>query len=269
MRSIRSFFPAIIGGLVLIHPASASISYIGSTLGANGSGDTLSALVTIFLPGETDVYGHSCTGVVGTLCMTLVNTQVGGTKAEADTLGGVYFSVTGSPTLTASSALADTVITPPSTTNSAVAALSVTPQSPVLNGGWALVTTPGTDTVNSNLPKTGYAWATDPNSGSVAASYNVGTDNYSIISGTNVGAIAGGTPVIANELFLKLTGFKSGSTSLALSTISNVVFSWDSTGQFSANGVVTPEPATMGFVGIALIAIVARRKALRRRNSAV
>jgi WD40 repeat protein len=131
------------------------------------------------------------------------------------------------------------------------------------------VAPPGTDTLNASLPKTGYAWATDPNSGAVAGSYNVGSvDNYEIMSGSNVSLISGTNAIISNELFLTLSGFQSGGSTLALSTISGVVFSWDLNGQFSANGTLTPEPGTTGVVAMALMGLLAGRKALRRRNAA-
>ena len=53
---------------------------------------------------------NTCSGVVGTLCMTLENTQAGGTQGRGDVLATLYFSVTGNPTLTAESALADVVL---------------------------------------------------------------------------------------------------------------------------------------------------------------
>jgi hypothetical protein len=266
VTSIPSFFTAIIlSSLVVVCPASATITYVGSTTGTNGAGDTLKAQVTMFLPGETDSFGHTCTGPVGTLCMTLDNSQVGGTQTRGDVLASLYFSVAGNPVLLAASAVADSVLRP---TSASTPVLSVAPQSAVLSGGWALVTTPGTDTVNASLPTSGYAWATVGNSGAISnGTYNVGSDDYSIISGTNVGVIGGGITVISNELFLTLTGFKSGSSSLALSAISNVIFGWNSTGQFSANGtVVAPEPATAGFIAIALMGILVGGKALRRHK---
>ncbi len=240
--------------LALPHTASASLSFSATATGTGGAGDTLSASALIFLPGETDTYGHTCSGVVGTLCMTLINTQVGGTTNRGDVLASLYFSVTGNPTLVAASALADTVLRPNSTDTSV---LSVAPQSPVLGGGWALVTTPGTDSMNPTLPKSGYAWTTVGNSGAFSnGTYNVGTDNYALISGTNVSGIGGGIPVISNEVFLTLTGFKSGGTSLALSQINGVVFTWNSTGQFSAPGTPSvPEPATVGIVAMALLGV--------------
>jgi MYXO-CTERM domain-containing protein len=198
--------------------------------------------------------------------MTLINTQVGGTLSRGDVLASLYFSVAGNPTLVAASALADTVLRPNSTNTSV---LSVSPQSPVLSGGWALVTTPGTDTVNTTLPKSGYAWTTVGNSGAFSnGTYNIGNDDYALISGTNAGAIGGGIPVISNEVFLTLTGFKSGSTSLALSQINGVVFTWNSTGQFSGPGISTaPEPATTGIVAMALLGLGFGRRFRRRIQS--
>jgi hypothetical protein len=256
----RFLFPSILlSGMVFIQTASASLSFSAGTIGTNGAGDNLSAQVTIFLPGETDAFGNSCTGGIGTLCMTLQNTQVGGTQTRGDVLASLYFSIAGSPILTDSAALANTVLRPNST-NTQV--LSVAPQSPVLNGGWALVTTPGVDTVNTGLPTSGYAWTTVGNSGAFSnGTYNVGTDNYAVVApGTTIGNIGGNIPVISQEVFLTLGGFQSGGSSLALSSINNLVFTWNSTGQFSANGTpTTPEPGTAGIVALALIGLVAGR----------
>jgi hypothetical protein len=241
----------------------ATISFSATTTGSNGANDKLSATALMFLPGDTDPFGHTCSGGVGTLCITLENTQVGGTPTRGDVLASLYFSVTGNPTLTASSALAATVLRP-SATNKAV--LSVAPQSPVLNGGWALVTKPGIDTKNTGLPTSGYAWTTVGNSGAFSnGTYNVGTDNYALISGTNVGVIGGGIPVISNEVFFKMTGFQSGGVSLALSQINGVVFTWNSDGTFSADGTPTvPEPATTGLVAVALVGVGMGRRVIWR-----
>src|SRR5262249_9898965 len=152
----------LVACFALAATVSASVSFRGSTNGTNGASDTLGAFVVIIQPGEIDPYGHSCTGGVGTLCFTLVNTQVGGTQTRGDVLGALYFSVTGNPTLTPVSGLADTVLRPNS---SGTPILSVAPQSPVLNGGWALATNPGVDTANPGLPTTGYAWTTVGNQG--------------------------------------------------------------------------------------------------------
>jgi hypothetical protein len=120
--------------------------------------------------------------------------------------------------------------------------------------------------VNPGLPTSGYAWTTVGNSGAFSnGTYNVGTDNYALISGTNAGAIGGGIPVISNEIFLTLTGFQSGGVSLALAQINGVVFTWNSTGQFSAAGIPTaPEPETVGMVGMALLGAGMGRRFLRR-----
>ena len=115
-----------------------------------GATDLLSAQVTMFLPGETDSFGHTCAGGVGTLCMTLDNTQVGGTLTRGDVLAAVYFSVSGNPILTSVSAEADTVLRPNSSNTGVLA--------PAFSGGWALATNPGTDTANPGLPTSGYAW---------------------------------------------------------------------------------------------------------------
>ncbi len=258
--------------LALSLPSWASLTFNSSPItGTNGAGDNLSASVIMFLPGDSDSYGHTCTGGTGTLCMTLINTQSGGTQTRGDVLAALYFSVAGNPVLTPVSALADTVLRPNSTSTPV---LSVAPQSPVLNGGWALATNPGVDTVNASLPTTGYVWTTVGNSGAVSnGTYNVGTDNYAIISGTNVSVIGGGIPVISNEVFLTLSGFQSGGQTLALTSISNVIFTWNSTGQFSSNGTLaTPEPSALGLIGLGLLGFsyfarrMQRRQTLRERE---
>jgi hypothetical protein len=252
-------------GLVFVQTASASLSFSAGAIGTGGAGDNLSAQVTLFLSGETDAFGNTCTGGVGILCMTLQNTQVGGTLSRGDVLASLYFSVTGNPTLAASAALANTVLRPNST-NTPV--LSVAPQTPVLAGGWALATNPGVDTVNPTLPTSGYAWTTVGNSGAFSnGTYNVGTDNYALVAaGTNVNNIGGGIPVISHEVFLTLNGFQSGGSTLTLSSIHNIVFTWNSTGQFSGDGIPTaPEPATMGVVALALMGLLGFGQASRNK----
>lgn len=254
------------GCLVLPRTASASISFNATATGTGGASDILTATAVMFLPGQSDTFGHTCSGVVGTLCMTLENTQAGGTLGRGDVLATLYFSVTGNPTLTAASALADVVLRPNST-NTQV--LSVAPQSPVLAGGWALATNPGVDTAvtQMTLPTSGYAWTTVGNQGAFSnGTYNVGSDNYALISGTNAGVIGGGIPVISNEVFLTLTGFQSGGVSLALSQINGVVFTWNSAGTFDGPGISSaPEPATAGMMAIGLLGAAMGGGALRRR----
>lgn len=239
--------------------APLSIEFVGTTTGTGG--DTLSASATFILPGSTDAYGNACTGSTGTLCLTLVNTQAGGTTSRGDLLDALYFSVTGNPTLTPASALANTIVNP-SSTNTPV--LSVSPQASPLAGGWALATTPGIDSVNPGLPTSGYAWSTVGNSGAISnGTYNVGSDDYGIIApgSSYTGGGSHGIPVIQTEVFLTLSGFGTNS----LTSISGVVFTWNSTGQFSVAGQeATPEPSTFLLFGSALAGIAllkARRSA--------
>jgi hypothetical protein len=235
-----------------------SITFSGSTAGLNGASDTLSATATFILAGQTDAYGNACIGGVGTLCVTLVNTQTGGTQSRSDLLDSLYFSVTGNPTLTPASALANQVLNPNST-NTAI--LSVAPQSPVLNGGWALVTSPGTDTVNTKLPTSGFAWTTVGNNGGFSnGTYNQGSDNYGIIApGTNVVGGLANIPTIQTDVFLTLNGFQTANVTDSLGLINGVFFTWNSTGVYSANGTVTdstiPEPSTFLLFGVALTGI--------------
>jgi hypothetical protein len=195
--------------------------------------------------------------------MTLDNTQVGGTQTRGDVLAAVYFSVSGNPILTSVSAEADTVLRPNSSNTGVLA--------PAFSGGWALATNPGTDTANPGLPTSGYAWTTVGNQGGFSnGTYNVGTDNYALVAaGTNLSNIGGNIPVISQEVFLTLTGFSSGGNTLALSSINNVVITWNSAGTFSSTGIpTTPEPGTKGIVGVALIGVAIGGRAGRRRNPA-
>jgi len=243
----------------------SSIIFSGSTGGLNGASDTLSATATFILAGQTDAYGNACTGGVGTLCVTLVNSQVGGTQSRSDLLDSMYFSVTGNPTLTPVSALADKVLTP---TGTDTPVLSVAPQSPVLAGGWALVTTPGTDTANTKLPTSGFAWTTVGNSGAFSnGTYNVGSDNYGLVApGTTISGGLGNIPTIQTDVFLTLSGFATSGVTDALSSINGVVFTWNSTGVYAGDGtegITTPESSTFLLLGVSL-AGVGLLKARRR-----
>ena len=120
-------------------------------------------------------------------------------------------------------------------------------------------------------PGSGYAWTTIGNSGGFnAGSLNIGNDDYTIVApGTVITGGLSNIPVISNEVFLVLTGFQTGGVTLPLSSISGVVFTWNSTGQFSGAGIPgTPEPSTAGMAVIALVCVFLRGRvrAFRRKS---